>query len=87
MLSTESHLDKQGGTTRSLYLLDKVVFTQRNYAFNESLCAKWKVKLWHLHCRFTCVTNMALFMPFLSDFDDRMITQSMGLMLLLSEHF
>ena len=32
------------------------------------------------------VTNMAPFMPFSSDFGDRMTTQSMGLMLLLSEH-
>ena len=33
------------------------------------------------------VTNMAPFIPFSSDFGDRMTTQSMGLMLLLSEHF
>ena len=50
MLSIESHLDKQGGELLSLYLLDKVVFTQRNYAINESMCAKRKVKLCQGHC-------------------------------------
>ena len=33
------------------------------------------------------VTNMAPFMPFSSDFGDRMTMQSMRLMVLLSEHF
>ena len=33
------------------------------------------------------VTNMAPFMPFSSDFGDCMTTQSMGLMVLLSEYF
>ena len=33
------------------------------------------------------VTNMEPFMPFSSDFGDRMTTQSMGLMFLLSERF
>ena len=33
------------------------------------------------------VMNMAPFMPFSSDYGDRMTTQSMGLMFLMSEHF
>ena len=33
------------------------------------------------------VTNMTPFYAISSDFGDRMITQSMGLMVLLSEHF